>query len=102
MVDDSSSIAGILLFALMESKYLLLSPFYSNCCHVVSYSAVLDTAAGVWCDTKSVVMSPRMGRSTTDMAAVDSSNELSRRCRHAAAAVGDLIFMHGGLSGGKM
>ncbi|KAJ8460089.1 hypothetical protein OPV22_033015 [Ensete ventricosum] len=41
--------------------------------------AVLDTAAGVWCDTKSVVTSPR-----------------------TAAAVGDLIFIYGGLRGGVL
>lgn len=30
--------------------------------------AVLDTAAGVWCDTKSVVTSPRTGRYSADAA----------------------------------
>ncbi|THU74120.1 hypothetical protein C4D60_Mb04t30000 [Musa balbisiana] len=61
--------------------------------------AVLDTAAGVWCDTKSVVTSPRTGRYSVDAAGGDASVELTRRCRHAAAAVGDLIFVHGGLRG---
>ncbi|KAI4340518.1 hypothetical protein MLD38_025346 [Melastoma candidum] len=65
--------------------------------------AVLDTAAGVWCDTKSIVMSPRLGRtSSVDSACLDSSNELSRRCRHAATSVGNLIFMYGGLTGGTL
>ncbi|KAJ8513063.1 hypothetical protein OPV22_003497 [Ensete ventricosum] len=64
--------------------------------------AVLDTAAGVWCDTKSVVTSPRTGRYSADAAGGDASVELTRRCRHAAAAVGDLIFVHGGLRGGML
>nr|KYP58712.1 Serine/threonine-protein phosphatase BSL2 [Cajanus cajan] len=62
--------------------------------------AVLDTAAGVWCDTKSVVTSPRTGRYSADAAGGDAAVELTRRCRHAAAAVGDLIFIYGGLRGG--
>ncbi|KAK1287026.1 hypothetical protein QJS10_CPB19g01318 [Acorus calamus] len=61
--------------------------------------AVLDTAAGVWCDTNSVVTSPRAGRYSADAAGGDASVELTRRCRHAAAAVGDLIFIYGGLRG---
>lgn len=64
-------------------------------------STVLDTAAGVWCDTKSVVTSPRTGRYSADAAGGDAAVELTRRCRHAAAAVGDLIFIYGGLRGGK-
>lgn len=62
--------------------------------------AVLDTAAGVWCDRKGIVNSPRIGRYSNDAAGGDSANELTRRCRHAAAAVGDHIFMYGGLRGG--
>lgn len=62
---------------------------------------MLDTAAGVWCDTKSVVTSPRTGRYSADAAGGDASGELTRRCRHAAAAVGDLIFIYGGLRGGN-
>ncbi|KAL2485549.1 Serine/threonine-protein phosphatase BSL2 [Abeliophyllum distichum] len=64
--------------------------------------AVLDTAAGVWCDTKSVVTSPRTGRYSADVAGGDATVELTRRCRHAAAAVGDLIFIYGGLRGGVL
>ncbi|KAF5775252.1 putative protein-serine/threonine phosphatase [Helianthus annuus] len=64
--------------------------------------AVLDTAAGVWCDTKSVVTSPRTGRYSADAAGGDAAVELTRRCRHAAAAVGDLIFVYGGLRGGVL
>ncbi|KAF8098259.1 hypothetical protein N665_0270s0030 [Sinapis alba] len=64
--------------------------------------AVLDTAAGVWCDTKSVVTSPRTGKYSADAAGGDASVELTRRCRHAAAAVGDLIFTYGGLRGGVL
>ncbi|KAK4492295.1 hypothetical protein RD792_003098 [Penstemon davidsonii] len=64
--------------------------------------AVLDTAAGVWCDTKSVVTSPRTGRYSADAAGGDAAVELPRRCRHAAAAVGDLIFIYGGLRGGVL
>ncbi|XP_022730629.1 serine/threonine-protein phosphatase BSL3-like isoform X2 [Durio zibethinus] len=68
----------------------------------LSSVAVLDTAAGVWCDTKSVVTSPRIGRYSADAAGGDASVELTRRCRHAAAAVGDLIFIYGGLRGGVL
>ncbi|KAE8735578.1 Serine/threonine-protein phosphatase BSL2 [Hibiscus syriacus] len=64
--------------------------------------AVLDTAAGVWCDTKSVVTSPRTGRYSADAAGGDASVELTRLCRHAATAVGDLIFIYGGLRGGVL
>ncbi|EPS70499.1 hypothetical protein M569_04238, partial [Genlisea aurea] len=64
--------------------------------------AVLDTAAGVWCDTKSVVTSPRTGRYSADAAGGDAAFELTRRCRHAAAAVGDLVFIYGGLRGGVL
>ncbi|XP_041994346.1 serine/threonine-protein phosphatase BSL3-like [Salvia splendens] len=64
--------------------------------------AVLDTAAGVWCDTKSVVITPRTGRYSADAAGGDAAVELTRRCRHAAAAVGDLIFIYGGLRGGVL
>ncbi|KAK9068126.1 hypothetical protein SSX86_012237 [Deinandra increscens subsp. villosa] len=64
--------------------------------------AVLDTAAGVWCDTKSVVTSPRTGRYSADAAGGDAAVELTRRCRHAAAAVGDLVFIYGGLRGGVL
>ncbi|KAL2623691.1 hypothetical protein R1flu_003896 [Riccia fluitans] len=64
--------------------------------------AVLDTAAGVWCDRRSVVTSARTGRFSADAAGGDASCELTRRCRHAAAAVGDLIFIYGGLRGGLL
>ncbi|KAG6517035.1 hypothetical protein ZIOFF_020412 [Zingiber officinale] len=64
--------------------------------------AVLDTAAGVWCDTKSVVTSPRKGRYSSDAAGGESSVELTRRCRHAAAAVADKVFIYGGLHGGML
>ena len=74
---------------------ILLVPCFFLC-------IVLDTAAGVWCDTKSVVTSPRTGRYSADAAGGDAAVELTRRCRHAAAAVGDLIFIYGGLRGGKM
>ncbi|KAH7561315.1 hypothetical protein JRO89_XS10G0210700 [Xanthoceras sorbifolium] len=77
MVEDSSSVAGCT-------------------------DLVLDTAAGVWCDTKSVVTSPRTGRYSADAAGGDAAVELTRRCRHAAAAVGDLIFIYGGLRGGVL
>ncbi|KAI0498720.1 hypothetical protein KFK09_019610 [Dendrobium nobile] len=64
--------------------------------------AVLDTAAGVWCDIKSVVTSPRTGKYSADTAGGDASVELTRRCRHAAAAIGDMIFIYGGLRGGVL
>jgi protein phosphatase len=62
--------------------------------------AVLDTAAGVWCDRRVVVTSPRTGRYSNDASGGDAASELTRRCRHAAAAVDDLIFVYGGLRGG--
>lgn len=68
---------------------------------ILAFCVVLDTAAGVWCDTKSVVTTPRTGRYSADAAGGDAAVELTRRCRHAASAVGDLIFIYGGLRGGK-
>lgn len=62
--------------------------------------AVLDTAVGVWCDRKSVVTTARTGRYSADVAGGEA--ELTRRCRHAAAAVGELIFIYGGLRGGAL
>ncbi|KAL6327474.1 hypothetical protein AAG906_020070 [Vitis piasezkii] len=59
--------------------------------------AVLDTAAGVWCDTKAIVTSARAGRYSANATGGDTSFELIRRCRHAAAAVGDLVYVYGGL-----
>ncbi|XP_031400292.1 serine/threonine-protein phosphatase BSL3-like isoform X3 [Punica granatum] len=64
--------------------------------------AVLDTAAGVWCDTKSVITSPKTARSSAGAAVADATVELTRRFRHAAAAIGDLIFIYGGLRGGAL
>ncbi|KAI3994082.1 hypothetical protein MKX01_012339 [Papaver californicum] len=64
--------------------------------------AVLDTAAGVWCDTKAVVTTPRTGRYSADAAGGDAAVESTRRCRHAAAAIGDLVFIYGGLRGGVL
>ncbi|CAL5443710.1 unnamed protein product [Camellia sinensis] len=61
--------------------------------------AVLDTAAGVWCDTKSVVTTLRTGRYSADAAGGDATVELTRRYRHAVAAIGDLRFIYGGLRG---
>ncbi|KAJ8446152.1 hypothetical protein Cgig2_015923 [Carnegiea gigantea] len=76
--------------SIFSRKLILLANTMSN---------MLDTAAGVWCDSKSVVTSPRTGRYSADAAGGDASVELTRRCRHAAAAVGDLIFIYGGLRG---
>ncbi|CAL5441415.1 unnamed protein product [Camellia sinensis] len=36
---------------------------------------------------------------SADAAGGDAAVELTRRCRHAAAAIGDLIFIYGGLRG---
>ncbi|CAI5986696.1 unnamed protein product [Closterium sp. NIES-65] len=62
--------------------------------------AVLDTAAGVWCDRKGTVAVARTGRFSADAPGGDASTELTRRCRHAAAAVANSIFIYGGLRGG--
>ncbi|PKA53451.1 Serine/threonine-protein phosphatase BSL1 like [Apostasia shenzhenica] len=58
--------------------------------------AVLDTAAGVWLDRNGIVASSRSQKMTNDY---DPSLELMRRCRHASAAVGSQIYIHGGLRG---
>ena len=50
--------------------------------------AVLDTTAGIWCS-----MEP---------ADIHIAGDATRRCRHAAAAVGPLIFIYGGLRGGVL
>ena len=62
---------------------------------------VLDTAAGIWCDMKAIVTSARAGRYSANATGGDTSFELIRRCRHAAAAVGDLVYVYGGLRCGK-
>lgn len=64
--------------------------------------AVLDTTAGVWCDRRAVVAAPRPGRFSADAPGGEASTELTRRCRHAAAAVGEKIFAYGGLRGGVL
>eukprot|EP01018_Ginkgo_biloba_P040874 Gb_14390 [translate_table: standard] len=61
--------------------------------------AVLDTAAGLWLDRNGVVTSSRTNKSYADS---DSSLELLRRCRHAAASVGHQIYIYGGLKGGNI
>ncbi|XP_047334394.1 serine/threonine-protein phosphatase BSL1-like isoform X2 [Impatiens glandulifera] len=58
--------------------------------------AVLDTAAGVWLDRNGMVTSSQGSKGQSDR---DPSLELMRRCRHAAAAVGDRIYVYGGLRG---
>lgn len=91
-----------LIFSALTTWLMFKCITISNpyCCAILSF-LVLDTAAGVWCDTKSVVTTPRTGRYSADAAGGEASGELTRRCRHAAAAVGDLIFIYGGLRGGK-
>ncbi|KAL1825893.1 hypothetical protein DCAR_0314087 [Daucus carota subsp. sativus] len=56
-------------------------------------SAVLDTAAGVWLDTKGPVTSSRTSKQRKELA---GSLNLLHRCRHAAASVGDHIYIYGG------
>ncbi|RWR76596.1 serine/threonine-protein phosphatase BSL1-like protein [Cinnamomum micranthum f. kanehirae] len=58
--------------------------------------AVLDTAAGVWLDRNGIVTSSRTNKSSIEF---DTSLELMRRCRHAAASVGVRIYIYGGLKG---
>jgi protein phosphatase len=58
--------------------------------------SVLDTAAGFWVDRNGVVSSPRTNKSHTEF---DSSLDLLKRCRHAAASVGNQIYIYGGLRG---
>ena len=63
---------------------------------------MLDTVAGVWCDTKAIVTSVRAGGYSANATGGDTSFELIRRCRHAAAAVGDLVSAYGGLRCGML
>lgn len=104
MVEDSSSVAGtfhlVICHMTINNLHMYLHIYDWDCLQLV-FCAVLDTAAGVWCDTKSVVTTPRTGRYSADAAGGDAAVELTRRCRHAAAAVGDLIFIYGGLRGGE-
>ncbi|KAG8483543.1 hypothetical protein CXB51_023411 [Gossypium anomalum] len=125
MVEDSSSVAGYSLYWKKSDAMVVhkvgnklslkaVNPFsdltfiqrktwgFPAVPNLFPFLIVLDTAAGVWCDTKSVVTSPRTGRYSADAAGGDASVELTRRCRHAAAAVGDLIFIYGGLRGGVL
>ena len=60
--------------------------------------SVLDTAAGVWLDRNGIVTSSRTNKSSIEF---DTSLELMRRCRHAAASVGVRIYIYGGLKGGN-
>ncbi|KAH7295189.1 hypothetical protein KP509_27G036500 [Ceratopteris richardii] len=65
--------------------------------------AVLDTAAGAWLDRKGVVTYPRPGRRHgQDSPGADSPTELTRRCRHAAASVGSMVYVYGGLRNGVL
>jgi protein phosphatase len=48
---------------------------------------VLQQAAGVWC---------------TPVPAGPASEEVTRRCRHAVAAVGPYVFIFGGLRGSTL
>ncbi|XP_031488559.1 serine/threonine-protein phosphatase BSL1 isoform X2 [Nymphaea colorata] len=58
--------------------------------------AVMDTAAGVWVDRNGIVTSSRSSKSSTE---INPSLELLCRCRHAAACVGNRVFIYGGLKG---
>lgn len=64
--------------------------------------AVLDTAAGAWLDRKGVVTTPRIGRYSADSPGGEASAELTRRCRHAAASVGNSVYIYGGLRAGVL
>ncbi|XP_076924153.1 serine/threonine-protein phosphatase BSL1-like [Bidens hawaiensis] len=62
--------------------------------------AVLDTAAGVWLDRHGMVTSTRNSNSKGGQSQPeDSSLELMRRGRHAAASVGGRVYVYGGLRG---
>jgi len=54
--------------------------------------SVLDTAAGYWVDRNGIVSSPRTNKSHTEF---DPSLDLLKRCRHAAASVGNQIYTYG-------
>ncbi|MCO5550471.1 hypothetical protein L7F22_003958 [Adiantum nelumboides] len=58
-------------------------------------AAVLDTNAAIWLDRNGVVTSPRLSRPSQDTGVVEPTS----RCRHAAAAVGDKVYVYGGLRG---
>ena len=54
---------------------------------------VLDTAAGKWVTR---------GRSSDGAGPAHGEEDVMRRCRHAMAAVGPYIFVHGGLKGSTL
>lgn len=76
--------------------YVLYTSFRKS--YVSFVLLVLDTAAGVWLDRNGLVTSSRTSKGHAEY---DSSLELMRRCRHAAASVGVRIYIYGGLKGGK-
>ena len=63
---------------------------------MIYVTEVLDTAAGVWMDTKGPVTSSRTSKQRME---VTRSLDLLDRCRHAAASVGDHIYIYGGFRG---
>lgn len=74
-----------------------VSGIHVHLCFLFLVLAVLDTAAGVWLDRNGIVSSSRSNKGHDH----DPALELMRRCRHAAAAVGVQIYIHGGLRGGN-
>ncbi|KAE8692102.1 Serine/threonine-protein phosphatase BSL1-like protein [Hibiscus syriacus] len=70
--------------------------------HVLGFPEIschlLDTAAGEWLDRNGLVTN---SRNTKEQSEHDTSLELMRRCRHAAASIGVRIYIHGGLRGGQ-
>lgn len=105
-VEGEASIAGNLCLQYITNFFyhLLFLP-----CHLIYFLyacvrswllfiyTVLDTAAGVWLDRNGIVSSSRSNKGHD----YDPSLELMRRCRHAAAAVGVRVYVHGGLRGGE-
>lgn len=80
------------------NSYMFLVDFSWKCCLMNLGFAVVDIAASVYCDTRSIVKCPRTARFGASAAAGDAPVELRRYFRHAAATIGvDLIFLYGGL-----
>lgn len=94
---------------LLISQKLVVCFFKCQICHIYLLQenltcplcVVLDTAAGVWCDAQAIITNARADGYNANVASGDTSFELIRRCRHAMAAAGNLVYVYGGLCGGK-
>lgn len=79
---NRSSMLQFMPLQMQGSMYLYSGGALGGDCMVEDSSsvAVLDTAAGVCCETKSVVTGPRTSRYSADAAGGDTTVELTRCC----------------------